>query len=186
MTAFTLSMCLLAVASAVGLVFMDRWRRPLRAALLCSVSSLVTLGVVGREAGTAEAATEHPRDTVEVRRNLDGRALLVLAMMSVESGFNPMAVGQDGDTGVLQIRRIYVDEVNRILGRGEYNLLDAYDVGRSLEMFDILQGRHNPGNDFMRTIYFHNKSPRYRDRVVAEYNRLLLYERMRERLIDRY
>lgn len=125
-------------------------------------------------------------DTVYVYPSLPERSLLVLAMMSVESGFNPGAEGTEGDTGILQIRQIYVDEVNRILGYKEYSLLDAYDVGRSLEMFDILQGRHNPDGDFLRTIYYHNKSPRYRDRVMAEYNRLLLYERMRERLIDRY
>lgn len=186
MTALALSMCLLAVASALGLVFLDRWRTPLRAFLLCSVSSLVTLGVVGRGVEAPEAAAEPLRDTVEVYRNLDDRALLVLAMMSVESGFNPEALGSSGDTGVLQIRQIYVDEVNRILGRTEYDLMDAYDVGRSLDMFDTLQGRHNPGGDFIKTIYYHNKSAGYRDRVVAEYNRLLLYERMRERIAERY
>lgn len=156
-------------------------------ALAGSVSALVSVAacvaIYDRPDGTDVPAV---RDTVVVDRGCGERALLLLAMMSVESGFNPMAVGPDGDTGVLQIRQIYVDEVNRILGYKEYNLLDAYDVDRSLDMFDILQGHHNPDGGFIRTIYCHNKSAAYKDRIIREYNRLLLYERMRGIIINRY
>lgn len=68
MTAFCLALCLLAVSSAVGLVFMDRWRAPLRAALLCSVSSLVTLGAFHNEGGI------YGRRSGFVRRFDDGDA----------------------------------------------------------------------------------------------------------------
>lgn len=190
MAAMTLAMTAAAVAvlSIFGTAFLpEAWSRRCGVALAASLSALAALGLSGvfpeREAA---ADTGEPADTAETYRPADGRALLVLAMMSVESEFNPLAEGKDGDTGVLQIRQIYVDEVNRILGREEYSLLDAYDVGRSLDMFDVLQGRHNPGNDFIKTIYCHNKSSVYKDRIIKEYNRLLLYERMRERIINRY
>ena len=63
--------------------------------------------------------------------------------MDVESKFNPLAEGDSGDTGILQIRQIYVDEANRILGRKEFTLMDAYDIDRSLDIFDTVQSHHN-------------------------------------------
>ena len=141
---------------------------------------------VGRNARPQDDSCAPRIDTVCVYPSLPDRSLLILAMMSVESGFNPGAEGSSGDTGILQIRQIYVDEVNRILGYKEYNLLDAYDIDRSLEMFDILQSYHNPDGDFIRTIYYHNKSDVYQARIIREYNTMLLYEAMREKLIKRY
>ena len=128
----------------------------------------------------------YQRDTVYVCQSLSERELLILSIMSVESNFNPEAEGKQGDTGILQIRQIYVDEVNRILGYDKYTLSDAYDVNKSLEMFDILQNYHNPNRDFIKTIYYHNKSDAYQTRIIKEYNRLLLYESMRDKIINRY
>ena len=117
---------------------------------------------------------------------LDERGLLILSMMYVESRFDPLAVGRDSDTGVLQITPVYVREANRILGREEFTLDDARDIKRSLDMFDVVQGEHNVTGDWAMTVYWHNKSDAYRDRVVQAYNLFLNYERMREVVVGRY
>lgn len=117
---------------------------------------------------------------------LDERGLLILSMMYVESRFDPLAEGRDSDTGILQITPVYVREANRILGREEFTLDDARDIERSLEMFDVVQGEHNGSGDWAMTVYWHNKSDAYRDRVVQAYNLFLNYERMREVVVGRY
>lgn len=125
-------------------------------------------------------------DTIRVYPELNDRSLLILSMMWVESNFNPDATGKHGDTGILQITPVYVDEVNRILGYERYSIEDAYDLSFSLDMFDILQGRYNPDNDFISTIYYHNKSESYRDKVILTYNKFLAYESLRREINDRY
>lgn len=117
---------------------------------------------------------------------LDERGLLILSMMYVESRFDPLAEGRDSDTGILQITPVYVREANRILGREEFTLEDARDIKRSLDMFDVVQGEHNGTGDWAMTVYWHNKSGAYRDRVVQAYNLFLGYERMREVVVGRY
>lgn len=117
---------------------------------------------------------------------LDERGLLILSMMYVESRFDPLAEGGDSDTGILQITPVYVREANRILGREEFTLEDARDIKRSLDMFDVVQGEHNGTGDWAMTVYWHNKSGAYRDRVVQAYNLFLGYERMREVVVGRY
>lgn len=133
-----------------------------------------------------DISCDYQKDTVYVHQSLSERELLMLSIMSVESNFNPEAKGKQGDTGILQIRQIYVDEVNRILGYNKYTLSDAYDINRSLEMFDILQNHHNPDNNFIKTIYYHNKSDAYQSRIIKEYNKILLYESVRDKVINRY
>ena len=111
---------------------------------------------------------------------------MILSMMYVESRFDPLAEGGDSDTGILQITPVYVREANRILGREEFTLEDARDIERSLDMFDVVQGEHNGTGDWAMTVYWHNKSAAYRDRVVQAYNLFLGYERMREVVVGRY
>lgn len=138
--------------------------------------------------GLANTGDPHPRevDTVCVYPSLSERQLLILSMMDVESKFNPLAEGDSGDTGILQIRQIYVDEANRILGHEELTIMDAYDIERSLDMFDIVQSHHNGDDDFIRTIYCHNKSNQYRDKIIQTYNKYLSYERLRQVVYERY
>lgn len=125
-------------------------------------------------------------DTVIKYKNLSQRELLILSMMSVESEFNPNAVGKSNDIGILQITPIYVAEVNRILGEDKYVINDAFDVKLSLDMFEHLQGHYNPSQDFIQTIYWHNKSNQYRDKVIQRYNQFLSYERFRSLIISYY
>ena len=113
---------------------------------------------------------------------LDENEILLMDLMWTESRFNPEASDGQGSEGILQIRQIYVDEVNRILGKEVYKLEDARNLEKSLEMFEILQNYHNPDRDFIQTIYYHNKSTSYRNRVIKNYNMFLAYEKMREKI----
>ena len=135
-----------------------------------------------------ERNEETPAVACEPQRQpgLDERGLLILSMMYVESRFDPLAEGGDSDTGILQITPVYVREANRSLGREEFTLEDARDIKRSLDMFDVVQGEHNGTGDWAMTVYWHNKSGAYRDRVIQAYNLFLNYERMREVVVGRY
>lgn len=74
-----------------------------------------------------------------------------MAVIFTESKGNPDAVGKDGDWGVMQIRDIYVREANRLAGT-EYVHEDAFDIQKSLEMFNII----NPEQDMEKALKRHN------------------------------
>lgn len=98
----------------------------------------------------------------------------MLAIIWTESKGNPAAVGKAGDSGVMQLREIYVAEVNRLYGTG-YTIEDAFDIAKTLEMFDLLQDYYNPEHDIEKAIYYHNKSSAYKMKVLEN---LALVERM--------
>ena len=65
---------------------------------------------------------------------------LLNALIKTESNGNPLAIGRDGELGALQIRKILVDDVNRILQRPEFVYSDRYSVERSKQMARIYLG----------------------------------------------
>lgn len=101
--------------------------------------------------------------------------LLIDAMIEKESRGKEDAVGKTNDIGVLQITPIYVEEVNRILGEQKYTLKDRYDKYKSIEMFNIMNEKHNPDKCFNKAIQLHNpKAPRsYKLDILENYYRLL-------------
>jgi hypothetical protein len=57
------------------------------------------------------------------------------AIAIVESNNNPNAVGDNGKAvGAFQIHKIYVDDVNRILGEDKYSYDDRWDAEKSRKM----------------------------------------------------
>jgi len=60
-------------------------------------------------------------------------AIILAAILQVESGGNANAVGSHGDVGVLQIRPCVVDDVNRIYDTN-YKYSDRRDPVLSMEM----------------------------------------------------
>ena len=74
---------------------------------------------------------------------------LVNALIHVESRGNELAYNEPEDAvGCLQIRRIMVREVNRILRiqnqTARYKYKDRWDCNKSKEMFDIWKAYHHP------------------------------------------
>lgn len=90
------------------------------------------------------------------------------ALIYVESGGDPYAVGKTDDAGILQITPIYVEEVNRILGKNTFTLEDRFNTKRSLEMFDIYQQYYNPDREIEKAIRLHNPGAGswYKERVL--------------------
>lgn len=102
--------------------------------------------------------------------------VLEMAIAYTESRFNPDALGASRDGGVLQITPIYVREVNRLAGT-EYTHEDTFDPVKSVEMFEIMQSFKNPSKNIDSAIYYHNKAPWYRAKVLQN---MELIRRMEE------
>ena len=99
------------------------------------------------------------------------------AIILVESEGNPRAVSGNS-VGVMQITPILVQECNDILkARGSkkrYSLADRYDVGKSKEMFLLIQSQHNKSNDVEKAIRIWNGGPRYSVRATNRYYKKVL------------
>jgi len=148
---------------------------------ICFVLGALFTGQVESKRHVVETIPIH--DTIIAYHQLTDWQILQLAIMAVESKYESHAEGGHNAKGVFQITPIYVEECNRILGAEEYAHDDAYDLARSIEMFDIMQNYHNPGKDFQRAVKLHNpggKAIGYPDKVIRAYNEIVKYERARE------
>lgn len=91
---------------------------------------------------------------------LDEWTILTMAIMKTESEFDPSRIGATQDVGIMQFTPIAVEEVNRILrleGREEeYSHLDAFDIEKTIEMFNIIQNYHNKEQNISKAIHQHN------------------------------
>lgn len=82
--------------------------------------------------------------------------ILQLAIMKTESNFDPTQVGKTKDFGINQITPIFVAEANRIIGENRYTHQDAFDIQKSIEMFNIIQNKHNKTHSIDKAINLHN------------------------------
>lgn len=102
---------------------------------------------------------------------------VIEAIILVESEGNPNAVSGN-QVGAMQITPILVRECNNILrSRGsnhQYTLADRFDVGKSREMFLLIQSKHNPQNNVERAIRSWNGGPKYSVRATDGYYRKVL------------
>lgn len=93
-------------------------------------------------------------------KELDEWTILTMAIMKTESEFDPSRIGATQDVGIMQFTPIAVEEVNRILrleGREEeYSHLDAFDIRKTIEMFNIIQDYHNKEQNISKAIHQHN------------------------------
>lgn len=104
---------------------------------------------------------------------------LQMAICLTESRFNPAAVGAAGDRGIMQITPIYVEEANRLAGTN-YTPADAHDIGKTLEMFEIIQSVYNPTHDRDLAIRYHNRSAAYKATVLRNLELVHRYEVVRK------
>ncbi len=129
-----------------------------------------------------------PRSVVQMLRNLHRNELtewqkLTMAIAFTESRFRDEARGSAGDSGQLQIVPVFVSEVNRLYGT-DYTIEDAFDLYKSLEMFNLLQDYYNPSHGIEEGIKYHNRSPYYRKTVLENLALIRRYERTREAVIN--
>lgn len=82
--------------------------------------------------------------------------ILQLAIMKTESSFDPSAIGSGNALGLYQITPICAAEANRLLGEEKYSHLDAFDIRKSIEIFNIVQGNNNSGKSISKAISIQN------------------------------
>ena len=91
---------------------------------------------------------------------LDEWTILTMAIMKTASEFDSSRIGATQDVGIMQFTPIAVEEVNRILRlegkEEEYSHLDAFDIEKTIEMFNIIQGYHNKEQNISKAIHQHN------------------------------
>lgn len=115
----------------------------------------------------------------EEKPELSEWEMLQLAIAMTESNFDPQAVGTHKDYGIFQITPDYVAEVNNILGEKVYTHDQAFDITKSVEMFNILQSDKNPSKNIDKGIYNHNKSKAYKQKVKKNIEVVKRYETLR-------
>lgn len=129
-----------------------------------------------------------PRSAVQLlrvqhRNELTPWEKTIMAICWTESKCNPGAVGKAGDSGVMQLIPVYVQEVNRISG-SDYSHSDAFCVRKSLEMFERMQAKYNPARDRDLAIHYHNKSAAYKAEVLRNLAWIERYEAVRNEVIN--
>lgn len=128
--------------------------------------------------------TEHPMPAPAPQADtITDWAKLQLAIAMTESEFKADAVSQEGDRGILQLRDIYIAEVNRLSGT-DYTPTDAFDIAKSIEMFALMQDHKNPSHDTETAIYYHNKSNAYKRKVLENLAFVNRYENFRKILTE--
>ena len=99
------------------------------------------------------------------------------AIIQVESEGNPRAVSGNS-VGAMQITPILVKDCNDILqkrkSKKRYTLADRYDVGKSKEMFLLIQSHYNPTNDVERAIRLWNGGVKFTVRATNNYYRKVM------------
>ena len=106
---------------------------------------------------------------------VDDWNLLIEAIIRVESNGNDSIVNHKNAGGCLQLTPIYIAEANHIIGKkGYYSVDDRFDRHKSIEIFKVVNGFHNPEKDFSRAIKLHNPlaGEWYMNRVYNEYNKI--------------
>lgn len=107
--------------------------------------------------------------------------MFTLALMKVESNYEPTAVSSVGAKGYFQITPIYVDEVNRVHKTNyKYDeVVKSFDL--SYEVFTLMQEAHNQEYDMDEALRLHNGDHKwYRRRVYKEMDAIVRYEEMRQ------
>ena len=104
-----------------------------------------------------------------------------LALILTESQMDSLAVGKDNDLGILQITPIFVDEVNRLVGKEQFSHQDALSPEKSLQMLAIYQEHKNPSHDTDKAIQLHNPKGgySYARKVKKNIERVKTYEHYR-------
>lgn len=109
--------------------------------------------------------------------------MFTLALMKVESNYEPTAVSSVGAKGYFQIMPVYVAEVNRI-----HNTNYVYDevvrsFEQSYEVFTLMQEAHNKNFSMDKALQLHNGNHNwYKRRVYNEMANIERYEQMRQML----
>jgi hypothetical protein len=109
--------------------------------------------------------------------------VFTLALMKVESNYEPAAVSSVGAKGYFQIMPIYVEEVNRV-HKTNYVYEDVVrSFEKSYEVFTLMQEAHNKDFSMDKALRLHNGNHKwYHQRVYNEMSNIQKYEEMRQKV----
>ena len=109
--------------------------------------------------------------------------VFTLALMKVESNYDPAAVSSVGAKGYFQIMPIYVEEVNRV-HKTNYVYEDVVrSFEKSYEVFTLMQEAHNKDFSMDKALRLHNGNHKwYHRRVYNEMSNIQKYEEMRQKV----
>ena len=109
--------------------------------------------------------------------------VFTLALMKVESNYEPAAVSSVGAKGYFQIMPIYVEEVNRV-HKTNYVYEDVVrSFEKSYEVFTLMQEAHNKDFNMDKALRLHNGNHKwYHQRVYNEMSNIQKYEEMRQKV----
>ena len=146
-------------------------------AIVCLYTiAIIALGfIIGAKAFKADS----PK--VEPMPDLSEWETTQLALILTESQMDSLAVGKANDLGILQITPIFVDEVNRLVGKDQFSHQDALSPEKSLQMLAIYQEHKNPSHDTDKAIQLHNPKGgyAYARKVKKNIARVKTYEHYR-------
>ena len=128
-----------------------------------------------------EEYSQNLQTQVENLDSLSEWDMFTLALMKVESNYEPTAVSSVGAKGYFQITPIYVEEVNRVHKTNyKYDeVVKSFDL--SYEVFTLMQEAHNQEYDMDEALRLHNGDHLwYRRRVYKEMDAIVRYEEMRQ------
>ena len=158
------------------------------ALIAVAFAALILFAGCNKNANETQTESAPEWSAVELLRKQNGELSnfdkLTLAIALTESRFNPEADSGAGDGGLLQLREIYIQEVNRLYGTA-YTFEDSFDIDKSLEMFRLMQEAYNPSKDLDEAIRHHNKSSAYKAKVLQNYGLICRYEAVRTKLIEK-
>lgn len=148
-------------------------------AIVCLYTiAILALGfIIGAKAFKTDSA---PAQT-SVSTTLSEWETTQLALILTESQMDSLAVGKANDLGILQITPIFVDEVNRLVGKDQFTHQDALSPEKSLQMLAIYQEHKNPSHDTDKAIQLHNPKGgyAYARKVKKNIARVKTYEHYR-------
>lgn len=96
---------------------------------------------------------------------------LIQAIIYIESKGNAAARNKDC-LGILQLRPIYVKQVNKIVGYNKFKYEDRLNPTKSIEMFNIYQNFFNKKKLIKKAIMLHNNSHNYYIKVMNKFKEL--------------
>ena len=102
---------------------------------------------------------------------------LIASIAFVESRHNANLVSKNKTyVGYLQISKVCVNEANNIVGYKKYKYADRFDKAKSIEMFHIIQEKHNPKKDIYLAMRIWNEgtSAKYKKFRMTPYMKKVL------------
>lgn len=149
-------------------------------AIVClyTIAILVLGFIIGAKAFKADSPTDSAPAQTSVATTLSEWETTQLALILTESQMDSLAVGKANDLGILQITPIFVDEVNRLVGKDIFIHQDALSPEKSLQMLAIYQSHKNPTHDTDKAIQLHNPKGgyAYARKVKKNIERVKTYE----------